>query len=113
MGHGLGMKHDHGRSDSRGKACYGYMDYKDDTNYWSTCSVEDFTMQDRTCLQVCRDRNCSPTSTAGKKQKFGCKFLIANLIKCPNTGKGLYSKFSFCRSDPSNDITNDHNDKAR
>ena len=80
MGHGLGMKHDHGRSDSRGKACYGYMDYKDDTNYWSTCSVEDFTKQDRKCLEVCRDRNCSPTSTAGKKPKFWLVVDISDVV---------------------------------
>ena len=23
--------------------CYGYMGYKDDTNYWSACNVSDFT----------------------------------------------------------------------
>ena len=26
-----------------GKDCYGYMDYKDDTQGWSECSVKDFT----------------------------------------------------------------------
>ena len=50
MGHNLGMLHDQGRKDSRGKSCYGYMDYKDDTNYWSTCSVEDFTKTKKSCL---------------------------------------------------------------
>merc|ERR1712179_599797 len=50
MGHNLGMRHDFGRTDSRGKKCYGYMDYKDDTNYWSRCSVEDFTKTKKSCL---------------------------------------------------------------
>ena len=50
MGHNLGMRHDFGRTDSRGKSCYGYMDYKDDTNYWSKCSVEDFTKTKKSCL---------------------------------------------------------------
>ena len=63
MGHNLGMSHDckDGRNGARnlcaywdkknyvgprvlnGKECYGYMDYKDDTNYWSHCTVSDFT----------------------------------------------------------------------
>ena len=111
MGHGLGMKHDHGRSDSRGKACYGYMDYKDDTNYWSTCSVEDFTKQDRKCLEVCRDRNCSPTSTAGKKPKFWLVVDISDVVIIAQLW--LQLKFLFFRSDPSNDITNDNNATAR
>ena len=50
MGHNLGMRHDFGRKDSRGKNCYGYMDYKDSTNYWSKCSVEDFTKTKKSCL---------------------------------------------------------------
>merc|ERR1719361_2092493 len=52
MGHNLGMRHDFGRKDSRGKSCYGYMDYKDDTNYWSRCSVEDFTKTKKSCLSL-------------------------------------------------------------
>ena len=27
-----------------GVECYGYMDYLDDTNYWSACSVADLTL---------------------------------------------------------------------
>ena len=40
------------RHDSNGNPCYGYMDYNDDTNGWSTCSVEDFTRTDKSCLQT-------------------------------------------------------------
>ena len=49
MGHNLGMDHDH-KGDCTscykildGVACKGYMDYTDSTNYWSHCSVRDFT----------------------------------------------------------------------
>ena len=52
MGHNLGMSHDFNRKDSRGKNCYGYMDYKDDTNYWSRCSVEDFTKVNKRCIPL-------------------------------------------------------------
>ena len=37
------MRHDIDRKYSDGTNCYGYMDYEDDTNYWSKCSVQDFT----------------------------------------------------------------------
>ena len=50
MGHNLGMHHDQDRKSSDGTNCYGYMDYTDDTNYWSKCSVEDFQMTDKSCL---------------------------------------------------------------
>ena len=54
MGHNLGMRHDFTkgkpRKDSRGNDCYGYMDYNDTTNYWSTCSVEDFAKTKKSCL---------------------------------------------------------------
>ena len=48
MGHNLGMAHDFGSCQTcyklvDGKACKGYMDYTDSTNYWSHCSVNDFT----------------------------------------------------------------------
>ena len=56
MGHNLGLDHDclnfncaywhpsyKGPRVLDGKECYGYMDYKDDTNYWSHCSVKDLT----------------------------------------------------------------------
>ena len=39
------------RRDRSGKACYGYMDYKRDTNFWSTCSVEYLTRQNKSCLK--------------------------------------------------------------
>ena len=51
------MHHDFKRSpsdvrrDRSGKACYGYMDYKQDTNYWSKCSVEFLTNQNKSCLK--------------------------------------------------------------
>lgn len=57
MGHNLGMDHDCinyncnydrpsyvGPRTIDGVECYGYMDYKDDTNYWSACSVADLTL---------------------------------------------------------------------
>ena len=44
------MQHDIDRKYSDGTNCYGYMDYKDDTNYWSKCSVQDFTEQRKSCL---------------------------------------------------------------
>ena len=54
MGHNLGMRHDFTkgapRKDSRGNDCHGYMDYRGSTNYWSTCSVEDFFKTKKTCL---------------------------------------------------------------
>lgn len=56
MGHNLGLAHDclngncaHWSSSYKGPRvqdgvkCFGYMDYKDDTNKWSPCSVADFT----------------------------------------------------------------------
>merc|ERR1712038_1800746 len=60
MGHNLGMRNDFGRKDSRGKNCYGYMDYKDDTNYWSRCNVEDFTKTRKDCLGIAeKSSSCS------------------------------------------------------
>ena len=56
------MRHDFGRKDSRGKNCYGYMDYKDSTNYWSKCSVEDFTKTKKSCLKAC-DSSCDGVDT--------------------------------------------------
>ena len=56
MGHTMGISHDsldsygYHRYDSNGIKCYGYMDYTDHTNYWSTCTVEDLTKQDKRCL---------------------------------------------------------------
>jgi hypothetical protein len=57
MGHNLGIDHDcidyncaywHssyvGPRTLNGDECYGYMDYKDNTNYWSACSVADLTL---------------------------------------------------------------------
>ena len=61
MGHNLGMRHDFDRTDSRGKSCYGYMDYKDDTNYWSRCSVEDFTKTKKSCLAAATSECSSGT----------------------------------------------------
>ena len=57
MGHNLGLDHDCinfncaywassyvGPRKINGVECFGYMDYKDDTNYWSACSVADLTL---------------------------------------------------------------------
>ena len=56
MGHNIGLAHDCKNGNCAywsssyvgprvidGKECFGYMDYKDDTNYWSACSVADLT----------------------------------------------------------------------
>ena len=67
MGHNLGMEHDCdgtcaywsssyvGPRQLDGVDCFGYMDYKDDTNYWSPCSVSDFSSymnrQSNFCLE--------------------------------------------------------------
>jgi len=34
------------------------MDYDDETNFWSTCSVEDFTKTDKRCVELCSSANC-------------------------------------------------------
>ena len=65
MGHNLGMSHDFGRSDSQGNPCYGYMDYDDETNFWSTCSVEDFTKTDKSCVELCTSENCQDNTNVG------------------------------------------------
>ena len=57
MGHNLGMRHDFKRTDSKGRNCYGYMDYEDSTNYWSTCSVEDFMGTKKDCLRAANNRD--------------------------------------------------------
>ena len=68
MGHNMGMDHDCingncaywkssyvGPRQLDGVDCFGYMDYKDDTNYWSPCSVSDFSSyinrQSNFCLE--------------------------------------------------------------
>ena len=51
------MSHDHGRKDSNGNNCVGYMDYDDDTNYWSSCSVEDFIKTKKGCLKPATPQN--------------------------------------------------------
>ena len=79
MGHNIGLQHDcinyncahwHpsyvGPRVIDGVECYGYMDYKDDTNLWSRCSVEDFTKTKKSCLKICNGRDCQATSTGGK-----------------------------------------------
>jgi hypothetical protein len=37
------------------------MDYKDDTNYWSRCSVEDFTKTKKSCLAAATSECSSGT----------------------------------------------------
>ena len=51
------MRHDFKRTDSKGRNCYGYMDYEDSTNYWSTCSVEDFMGTKKDCLRAANNRD--------------------------------------------------------
>ena len=51
------MSHDHRRKDSNGNNCFGYMDYNDDTNYWSSCSVEDFIKTKKGCLKPASPQN--------------------------------------------------------
>lgn len=70
MGHNLGMSHDFGRKDSRGKNCC-YMDYKDSTNYWSKCSVEDFTKVKKSCLAICTQETCDGVTTVGPETPEG------------------------------------------
>ena len=57
MAKNLGMRPDFKRTDSNGNNCYGYMDNEDDTNYWSTCSVEDFTAAQKGCLKTANNRD--------------------------------------------------------
>ena len=67
MGHNLGILHDcregncmsngPGPRILNGKYCYGYMDYDDDTNYWSHCSVYDlityeYSLKNPYCLDT-------------------------------------------------------------
>ena len=69
------MKHDFNRGpndarkDSNGKACYGYMDYKKDTNFWSKCSVEFLTRQNKHCLKELT--GTPPVTTGNGYQLFG------------------------------------------
>ena len=62
MGHNLGMKHDMDRKFSDGTNCYGYMDYQDDTNYWSKCSVQDFTETKHSCLSKATNEDSNEDS---------------------------------------------------
>ena len=57
------------RKDRNGKACYGYMDYKKDTNFWSKCSVEFLTSQNKRCMKELRNPVVTPpTQTGNNKQ---------------------------------------------
>merc|ERR1711962_494403 len=78
MGHSLGMHHDcingncrtfssdyKGPRTINGEECYGYMDYNDDTNYWSQCSISDLTSyinrQQKFCLEPIKPQTVSGT----------------------------------------------------
>ena len=84
MGHNLGMYHDHeycgGTQRKRllnGKPCVGYMDYDDDTNQWSHCSVADLTSymnkvirhQKKFCLKELTTQHQSRTQASWKALK--------------------------------------------
>ena len=87
LGHNFGMHHDFKRSpsdvrrDRSGKACYGYMDYKQDTNYWSKCSVEFLTNQNKSCLK----KLGGGTVITDPPRKLSCYFidyLLTSLFLC-------------------------------
>lgn len=63
-----------GARDHNGKDCYGYMDYRDDTDEWSECSVNDFASyvnrQSNFCLQ-----KIEPSSTDISDKGFVSYFL--------------------------------------
>ena len=80
IAHNLGIKHDCidyecrywdksyvGPRKYKGKDCYGYMDYRDETPGWSECSTHDFAeyvnSQIRFCLKrlVLKDTNIVKT----------------------------------------------------
>ena len=70
MGHNIGMSHDfigstsNVRKDKDGNDCYGYMDYRlSSTHYWSTCSVQDISQQDKSCLKQSMDTNQNKKSS--------------------------------------------------
>ena len=76
LGHNFGMQHDfigsntnNVRRDRNGRPCYGYMDYKSGTNYWSTCSVEYLTRLNKNCLRIQKaegDEDNNPNKPSGK-----------------------------------------------
>ena len=82
------MHHDFHRSpsdvrrDKSGKACYGYMDYKQDTNYWSTCSVEFLTGQNKSCLKkIGGGTTQDPVTTRpGKLSCYFIDYLLTSLL---------------------------------
>merc|ERR1719184_478083 len=83
MGHNLGLGHDclegncatwspsyKGPRVLNGVECYGYMDYKDDTNYWSPCSVSDLTAYINRQQEFCLDPIKSVPSLVCKNIKM-------------------------------------------
>jgi len=106
MGHNIGLQHDcinyncahwHpsyvGPRVIDGVECYGYMDYKDDTNYWSVCSVSDLltyinSLPSGLCLE-----SLVPKGTWGKWSKWSkCD------AKCPKT-KGKQKRTRNCNGE--------------
>ena len=87
------MHHDFKRSpsdvrrDRSGKACYGYMDYKQDTNYWSTCSVEFLTGQNKSCLKkIGGGTTQDPVTTRpGKLSCYFIDYLLTSLYLVSQT----------------------------
>ena len=67
------------------------MDYNDATNYWSRCSVEDFTKTDKSCLKICNGRNCQATSTGGKFLFLEWILWFENKIPMMSKIKELYN----------------------
>jgi hypothetical protein len=67
MGHNLGMSHDIDRKHSDGTNCYGYMDYKDDTNFWSKCSVQNLTEVKKSCLSQADSGGGDEDSGGGRR----------------------------------------------
>ena len=78
MGHNLGMRHDFNRQDSRGTECKGYMDYDDSTNYWSGCSVEDFTKTNKQCIEKVNLGGIFKFTSISKKIIFGRTYIYTH-----------------------------------
>merc|ERR1711894_791287 len=101
MGHNLGMRHDFQRTDSKGRNCYGYMDYKDDANYWSTCSVEDFMDTQKDCLKTANNRdddysNGNSDDNDSCNDDFLCKWMPQSACNRATARKSCPRKCNAC-----------------
>jgi len=105
IGHNLGMDHDcvdgdcqywseyyKGPRTINGEECYGYMDYYDNTNYWSQCSVSDFTYYINRQLDFCLDPIKPNTPDTGPKVCNNIK------LKTKRNAKDIVWAFGSCLS---------------